>query len=90
MINSSIVKLGRLSRAETVYRGLSGAMLPTEFWQKNKFNVSGGVETSFMSTTTDRKVAMHYASTRGGNAARIVIEIQQGMVNKRFPTYLVA
>jgi hypothetical protein len=79
-INSVIIKLGKLTKAIKVYRGIAGMKLPDEFWTPNKFNVRGGVEQAFMSTTTERLVAMGYAS--GGQGAGIVIEVQQGMVNR--------
>jgi hypothetical protein len=41
--NSSVVKLGKLTRAATVYRGVSG-LLPPEFWRPNEMGVCGGVE----------------------------------------------
>ena len=31
-ISSAIVKLGKLSKAHKVYRGISGRILPTTFW----------------------------------------------------------
>ena len=43
--------------------------------------VKGGIENAFMSTTTDRKVAMNYAAG-GGQKTGIVLEMQQGMVNR--------
>ena len=44
IISSSIVKLGKLTRAEKVFRGIAGGVLPEEFWVPNKLNVRGGVE----------------------------------------------
>ena len=41
-INSAIVKLGRLSKPEKVYRGLSGSVLPRQFW-KDHGSERGGV-----------------------------------------------
>ena len=79
-VNSAIVKLSKLSIALTVYRGISGHTLPTEFWVANDFGVKGGIEGAFMSTTLDREVAMSYAS--GGSRAGVVFEIPQGMVNR--------
>ena len=35
-INSLVVKLGKLSRAVKVYRGVSNAVLPDEFWTANE------------------------------------------------------
>ena len=80
-INSSIVKLSKLTYAAKVYRGVNGRKLPPEFWQANEYGVRGGIEGAFMSTTTDRGVALAYA--RGdGDKAGIVFEIQQGMVDR--------
>ena len=46
MINSSVVKLGKLTQAGTVYRGITGGVLPDEFWEENDYGVCGGVEAS--------------------------------------------
>ena len=76
-----MIKLSKLTKADRVYRGISGMALPAEFWTANEFGVRGGVENAFMSTTVDRSVAMHYAGndkTKPG----IVFEVQQGMVNR--------
>jgi len=85
-INSAIIKLGKLTKAIKVYRGIAGMKLPSEFWIPNEFGVRGGVEKAFMSTTTEQAVAMGYASDgRGAKQAPcmgIVIEVQQGMVNR--------
>ena len=43
MINSSIVKLGKLTTANTVYRGISGGVLPEEFCEANEYGVCGGM-----------------------------------------------
>ena len=108
-INSAIIKLGKLTVAEKVYRGIAGMQLPEQFWNANecvqpnhsqprrpgvrsalpargipaclsctphRFNVRGGIEPAFMSTTLQRDVAMHYAA--GG----IVLEAQMGMVDR--------
>ena len=81
-INSAIVKLSKLTAATKVYRGLSGMGLPDAFWRANEFGVRGGIEAAFMSTTTDRKVAMDYASSSGAAGSGIVFEVQQGMINR--------
>lgn len=80
-INSAIIKLGKLTKATKIYRGIAGMALPSEFWVSNQFGVCGGVESAFMSTTLDRDVAMGYAA---GDSSKmgIVIEAQQGMVNR--------
>lgn len=78
-INSAIVKLGKLTKAQKVYRGISGGVLPDEFWTPNGFNVCGGVEFAFTSTTTHRDVAMQYASS---GQVGMVFEVQMGMVDR--------
>jgi ankyrin repeat protein len=80
-INSSVVKLGKLSVACKVYRGINGRVLPEQFWTANEFGVRGGVEAAFMSTTTNRDVAMSYSAASGGGAG-FVFEMQQGMVDR--------
>jgi len=78
-INSTIVKMSKLTRAAKVYRGIADKALPAKFWEKNEFGVCGGVEAAFMSTTTMRDVAMGYA---GEGSAGVVFEIQMGMVDR--------
>jgi len=80
-INSAVIKLGKLTVATKVYRGVSGMKLPDTFWTANEFGVKGGVENGFMSTTLDRGVAMGYAKGDGSRPG-IVIEAKQGMVNR--------
>ena len=82
IINSSIVKLSKLTKVEKVYRGISGGVLPPAFWTPNDFNVCGGIESAFMSATTDPSVAQSYAGGRGAGKAGCVFEIQQGMVDR--------
>ena len=78
-INSAIIKLSKLTTATKVYRGIAGMKLPPEFWTPNQFGVRGGVEPAFMSSTLTREIAMGYAA---GTKMGIVIEVQQGMVNR--------
>lgn len=77
VINSAIVKLGRLAKPRTVYRGVNGGVLPRQFWKRVG---NGGVEFAFMSTTSDRDVAMGYAL--GCSEAATVMEIQMGMIDR--------
>ena len=80
IINSSLVKLSKLTYVTKVYRGVSGGVLPEAFWKPNAFGVCGGVETAFMSATLDPTVAQFYASQPGKPGT--VLEIQQGMVDR--------
>ena len=66
VINSAIIKLGKLTVACKVYRGISGRVLPEQFWKPNEFGVKGGIEAAFMSTTSDRAVAVQYAGGAPG------------------------
>ena len=56
-INSCIVKLGKLTQAAKVYRGVGGRNLPSQLKQKNQYGVIGAVDYAFISTTLDRTVA---------------------------------
>ena len=47
-MNSTIVKLSKLTIAGKVYRGVSGGMLPKACRVANEFGVKGGVEGGFM------------------------------------------
>ena len=64
-INSVVIKLSKLTVACPVYRGLKDAAPPGEFWVANSFNVMGGIEYGFSSTTTDRSKAVHFATAGG-------------------------
>ena len=77
-INSAVVKLSKLTKVTKVYRGMSGMTLPEQFMKANEVGVRGGIETSFMSTSVDRNVALAYASGDVG----LVLEIEQGMVSR--------
>ena len=120
--------MGKIAAVGTVYRGMSGAVLPAAFYEPDEFGVRhcpaypprpppqrlcpvrptgllprsaappdpstprvsarckqvlGGVESAFMSTTTDRKVALDYAGM-GGESGKpgIVLEIEQGAIDR--------
>ena len=45
------MKLGKLVKAQKVFRGVSGRVLPNEFWIPNEFNVCGGVEVHYLLPT---------------------------------------
>ena len=79
VINSCVVKLSKLTYAGKIYRGISGRFLPQQFLIPNEFGVKGGIEGAFMSTTTNREVAMAYASN---SSVGFVFEIMQGMVDR--------
>jgi len=78
-INSGIVKLSKLTEATTVYRGVYG-LLPDEFWKK-KMGVMGGVDRAFMSTSTEREVAIGYVK-QSNKVQKILFEIRMGMIDR--------
>ena len=78
VINSCIVKMGKLTQAKPVYRGMSLRIFPEQFWKPNEQGVMGGVEYAFMSTTPERSVAEQYSQDGFG----IIVEIQQGMIDR--------
>ena len=64
MINSTIIKLAKLTVAAPCYRGVSGMRLPKSFFTKDEFGIAGGCEYGFMSTTSDRATAEQYAKVK--------------------------
>ena len=82
-------QLSKLSKAATVYRGISGGQLPLALIRENDDGIKGGVEVGFMSTSTERHVAEQYsgAKTDDGKLS-IIIEMQQGMVRRTLPHLL--
>jgi len=83
--NSAIVKLSKLTVATKVYRGVSGALLPSQFWTRDEYGVRGGVERAFLSTTRDREVALDYAAARskaGREGSELIFEISMGAVDR--------
>jgi ankyrin repeat protein len=79
-INSAIVKASKLTKAAKVYRGVSGGVLPERFCVPNEYNVKGGIETSFMSTSRDPDKAMDCAKHGGGVA--LLFEMELGMIDR--------
>jgi hypothetical protein len=80
-INSGILKLSKQTKAATVYRGVAGGVLPKQFWSPNEDGVMGGIELGFMSTTTDRNVALGYMR-QSNKAAKMLFEVRMGMIDR--------
>lgn len=79
VINSALIKMGKVLPAKKVYRGLSGGVLPKQFLEANRLNIRGGIEFGFTSTTTNRNVAVSYSQ---GRTAKMIFELQLGMIDK--------
>ena len=77
VIVSGLRKLSRITAPpakneegeRVVYRGTGGMALPADFFQADEQGFAGGVEAGFMSTTTNREVAMHYSGVGGGGGS---------------------
>ena len=80
--SSGLIKLSTMTKATKVYRGIGGGKLPEAFLYPDKYNVSGGVEGAFLSTTPNRDVAVFYAGGAGGGSkAGVVLKMQQGLTD---------
>ena len=51
LLNSLIIKLSKLTKATTVYRGVARGVLPKCFWEENKEGVRGGIEAGAVATS---------------------------------------
>ena len=80
VIASCIIKCSKLTQCSTVYRGLSGGVLPDDFWHSDEYLVRGGCEYAFLSTSLDRSVALEYAAQKQCGAT--IFEIQQGATSR--------
>ena len=81
-IVSGIIKLSSIMKLpfnRKVYRGLSGYILPAEFWMEDEYGAKGGVEFGIMSTTTDKVVAIQYSSH---GRVPTIFEIEIGQVDR--------
>ena len=86
-INEAIIKLSKLTKATTVYRGVWGGVLPDVCRKADEDGVRGGIEGGFMSTTTDKKTAFYYAvggadKSKRNSGPAIVFESRQTGVGR--------
>jgi hypothetical protein len=89
-INSAIVKLSKLGEAQTVYRGVTAASLPSWLWDGGEAEDGdsperGGVEFGFLSATADANQALRYArdAPEGSSGARrMVLELTTGLLTR--------
>ena len=63
VLSSSVIKLGKIEKAGTVYRAPGGA-LPSTFWRRNTDGVMGGLE--------ERRTARPTARASGGGVVHTV------------------
>ena len=74
----AVVKMSRMSKIAPLYRGWTGATLPSTFFEADWMGLRGGVEYGFSSTTTERAQAVHYAEGK----ASTILELEMGMVDR--------
>ena len=64
VINSAVLKLGKLTQATTVFRGISFRTLPRQMKKKDPESLTrGGIEYGFCSCSTEEEQAITYANT---------------------------
>eukprot|EP01042_Synura_sphagnicola_P004989 gene4989-6355_t len=82
-IVSGIIKLSQVAElpvSRKVYRGLGGMLLPEKFWKPDAFGCRGGVEYGFMSTTTERDIAIMYSGREG--QLQTIFEMEVGQIDR--------
>jgi hypothetical protein len=81
MVSSAIIKLSGqtpMPADRTLYRGLSGLVLPSCFFLASKQGCRSGVEGAFMSCSTNKNVALQYA---GKGMRATIFEIAVGEID---------
>jgi tetratricopeptide (TPR) repeat protein len=82
-INSGLLKLSALTPVLSVFRGAAGMKLPARLEVPDRFGGRLGIEYGFMSTTTDKAVAMNYGEdTWSGHGLSHVLEVQMDSLNR--------
>jgi hypothetical protein len=82
-INSGILKLSQLTPVLAVFRGMSGMRIPHKLEVADKLGCRLGIEFGFMSTTTNKAIAIKYGqdwiATRG---LSYVLELKMDSLNR--------
>ena len=83
---SAVQKISRemnIADGLKLYRGLGGTMqLPTSFYQADKRGSKGFAEWGFMSTTSDRQIAIDYSGAKDDKPHSAVFVITAGAVDR--------
>ena len=84
VINSAVIKLGKLSQARVVYRGLAFRTLPAKMQRKDAESlVRGGIEYGFTSCSVSKQEAEKYANHPDvKNTTPMILEMQMGMIDR--------
>ncbi len=84
VLQSAVAKIARNTKIPTglkLYRGLSMAF-PKMFYQSDKNGCRGYAEWGFMSTTTNRGIAVMYCGVKEGKKDSAVLEIRTSSVDR--------
>ena len=76
-----ISRVTPISRGLVLYRGLGGVRLPESFYHADQCGHRAFVEWGFMSTTSDRSVAVQYTGVAKGSAFPTLLMIQAAAVD---------
>ena len=88
VINSAVLKLGKLAKVQTVYRGIAHRTLPKKMLNKGMDNARGGIEYGFSSASTIREEAWRYATKDKATTPMMLemtpmlLEIEQGLIDR--------
>ena len=84
VLQSAVTKIARNTKIPTglkLYRGLSMAF-PTMFYESDRNGCRGFAEWAFMSTTTNRNIAVMYCGVKEGKKDSAVLEIRTSSVDR--------
>ena len=84
VLQSAVTKIARNTKIPTglkLYRGLSMAF-PTVFYESDRNGCRGFAEWGFMSTTTNRGIAVMYCGVKEGKKDSAVLEIRTSSVDR--------
>jgi hypothetical protein len=81
VINSAVLKLGKLAKVQMVYRGIARRTMPKKMLNKGMDNARGGIEYGFSSASTKREEARRYA-TKDKATTPVILEITQGLIDR--------
>ena len=77
LINSALLKLGKLAAPTVVYRSLPGGVLPQSYWRPNSRGVLGAIESGVVSCVAEARVALLHAARASGGLQASVLAIRQ-------------
>ena len=78
---TKISRVTRLSEGLLLYRGFGGLALPDQFYKAPESGYKGFVEWGFMSTTSDKAVAMEYTGVTKGKLFPTLLQVRPAAVD---------